>query len=115
MQDVITQTRLAYYQLQYSQHNINLTAQMGKLLTSLREQLENNYAVSSAKLNDILQVDIEIEENKNDVQIAKDKQQAQQARLNALLNLPTNFKLNKLPVDKEVNKTVTEFNYTHPI
>jgi outer membrane protein TolC len=96
VQDVITQTRLAYYELQYSQHNVNLTRDMGKLLTSLQHQLKNNYAVNSTKLGDILQVDIEIEENKNDVHIARDKQHAQQARLNALLNLPPSFKLTQL-------------------
>lgn len=96
VQDVITQTRNAYYELQYSQHNINLTREMGKLLTSLQQQLKSNYSVNSTKLSDILQVYIEIEENKNDVQIAKDKQQAQQARLNALLNLPSRFRLAKL-------------------
>ena len=96
VQNVITQTRLAYYQLQFSQHDIELTQQMGKLLHSLKQELTNDYSVNAAKLGDILQIDIEMAENKNDVQLAKDKQQAQQARLNALLNLPTHFRLNQL-------------------
>jgi outer membrane protein TolC len=104
-QDIITQTRLAYYELQYSQYNISLTQKMGKLLTSLKEELKNNYEVNTAKLGDILQIDIEIEQNNNDVSIAKDKQQAQQARLNTLLNLPTFFKLSKLDALKPIKLT----------
>jgi outer membrane protein TolC len=96
VQNIITQTRLAYYQLQFSQHNIELTQQMGKLLHSLKQELTNDYSVNAAKLGDILQIDIEMAENKNDVHLAKDKQQAQQARLNALLNLPTHFRLSQL-------------------
>ena len=107
VQDVITQTRLAYYELQYSQHNIKLTQKMGKLLVSLREELKNNYSVNTAKLGSILQVDIEIAGNNNDVQLAKDKQQAQQARLNALLNLPSHFKLTKLDRLKPIRLTTS--------
>jgi outer membrane protein TolC len=109
VQDVITQARLAYYELQYSQHNINLTQEMGKLLSSLQQQLKNNYAVNTSKLSDILQVDIEIEENKNDVQIARDKQHAQHARLNAVLNLPSRFRLTKLDTLKPLSLPVNSY------
>ncbi len=96
VQNILTQTRLAYYQLQYSQHSISLTQKMGQLLIALKEQLSDNYAVNNSKLGNILQIDIEIAANQNDVQLAKDKQQAQQARLNALLNLSSGFKLTHL-------------------
>jgi outer membrane protein TolC len=96
VQNVITETRLTYYELQFSQHTIEITQQMGKLLYSLKQQLSNDYSVNAAKLGDILQIDIEMAENKNDVHLAKDKQHAQQARLNALLNLPIHFRLTQL-------------------
>jgi len=105
VQDVITQVRIAYYELQYAQQESSLTLQNNKLLQSLKEELENAYASNTSSLNEILQIDIEIEENRNSNRIAKNKQQAQQARLNALLNLDSTFKLGRLDALKPVRMT----------
>ncbi len=96
VQDVITDTRIAYYELQFLQQEIAITGQNNKLLKSLKEERKNSYSTNSAELNAILQVDIDIAQNQNKLQVAKDKQQAQQARLNALLNLSPEFTLGKL-------------------
>ncbi|MEE9327686.1 MAG: TolC family protein [Cocleimonas sp.] len=95
-QDVITKTRVAYHELQYSQQDIDITTKKTKLLRSLKEELESNYSTNSAELSGVLLVDIEIANSQNKRQIAKDKQQAQKARLFALLNLPSDSKLGKL-------------------
>lgn len=96
VQDVITNTRIAYYELQFSQQEIAITGQNISLLKSLKEELQSNYSTNSAELSGILQVDIEIANNRNKFQIAKDNKRTKQARLNALLNLSPDFTLGKL-------------------
>jgi outer membrane protein TolC len=95
-QDVITSTRIAYHELQYAQQDIAITGKKIKLLNSLKKEIESNYSTNTAELSSILLVDIDIANSQNARQIAKDKQQAQKARLFALLNLPVNSKLGKL-------------------
>ena len=96
VQNVLTQARTAYYELQYLQQEVDLTRQNARLLKLLQEELQNNYTTNSSGLNEVLQVEIEREENRNSLLISKNKQLAQSARLNALLNLPTTFKLTRL-------------------
>ena len=96
VQDVITNTRIAYTELQYAQQEKGIIRKKIKLLKSLKEELKSNYATSSAELSGILQADIKIAENQNKLQLAKDKQQAEQAKLNALLHLSPLFALGKL-------------------
>ncbi len=100
VQDIITQTRIAYYELQFSQNNIRISQQTITLLQALKDQLKDNYASNdsgSSELSSILQTDIEIAKNRNILQIARINQQSKQAKLNALLNLPADFKLGRLP------------------
>lgn len=96
VQDVITKSKIVYYDLQFSQQEISITGQNIKLLKSLKDQLKSSYSSNSAELSGILQVDIEIASNQNKLQVAKDKKQAKQAKLNALLNISPAFKLGKL-------------------
>ena len=103
VQDVITNTRIAYTELQYAQQEIAITREKIKLLKLLKKELKSNYSTNSAELSSILQADIKIAENQNKVRLAKDKQQAEQARLNALVNLSPTFvmgKLDKLKTNK---------------
>ncbi len=101
VQDVITQTRIAYYELQFSQGKIHISQQTIQLLQTLKDELKDRYASndtgSNAELGSILQTDIEIEKNQNTLQLARISHQSSQAKLNALLNLPVNFKLGNLP------------------
>jgi len=96
VQDVITNTKIAYYQLQFAQQEIAITGQNIRLLKSLKEELQSNYSTNTAELNGILQVDIEIANNRNKLQIIKDRKRAKQARLSAFLNLSPEFTLGKL-------------------
>jgi hypothetical protein len=100
VQDIITQTRIAYYELQFSQSKISISQQTIKLLQALKDELKDSYASNdtgnNAELSGILQTDIEIEKNRNILHIANISQQSSQAKLNALLNLPADFKLGKL-------------------
>ena len=96
VQDVITQTRIAYSELQYADKEISLTRQNVKLLQSLKEELQNNYSTNTGDLSGILQVDIQIAASQNKLQVAKDKRRIQQARVNALLDLSPSFKMGKL-------------------
>ncbi len=95
-QDVITNARVAYYQLQFVQQEISIIIENKKLLKSLKEELKGNYITNSAELSNILQVDIEIANNDNLLLVAKDRRRATQARLNALLNISSSFSLGKL-------------------
>lgn len=106
-QDVITQTRQAYYQLQFSEQEINLIQQEIELLKSLKEELKNSYSTHTADLNSLIQVDIEIDKDSNKLQVAKDKKRARQAKLNALMNLSPDFILGKLEPLKPINITAT--------
>jgi len=95
-QDAITNARIAYYELQFSQQEIGLTRKNISLLKSLKEELNNNYSTNTANLSGIYQVDIEIANYRNKLQVAKDKQRSKHARLSALLNLSPTFTLGKL-------------------
>jgi len=105
-QDVITQTRIAYYELQFTRQEIILANKNKKLLKALKAQVKDNYSTYDANskldLATILDVDIQINKNQNTLQIAKQKQQAQQTRLNALLNLPSELKFGKLDLLKVI-------------
>jgi len=95
-QDAITNARMAYYELQYIQHKTVLLKKNIGLLKSLKEELKSSYSTNSAELSGILQVDIEIADYRNKLLTVKDRQQAQSAKLGALLNLSPNFRLGKL-------------------
>jgi len=96
IQDVITQTRLAYYELQFAQQESRLVKKNSDLLDSLKIQMANNYTTHSTDLKQIIQIDINSEKQRNKRQQAQHRQQVQQARLNALLNLSSAFILGKL-------------------
>jgi len=95
-QDAITNARIAYYELQFSQQEIVLTRENINLLKSLKEELKNSYSTNTSDLSGILQVDIEIANYRNKLQTAKDKKRTKHARLSALLNLSPSFTLGKL-------------------
>lgn len=94
-QDVITQVRIAYFELQFIQQEISLANKNNKLLKVLKTQVRDSYSTydtdSKIDLATVLDVDIQINKNQNVLQIAKQKQRAQYARLNSLLNLRSGF------------------------
>jgi len=94
-QDVITQVRIAYFELQFIQQEISLANKNNKLLKVLKTQVKDSYSTydtnNKIDLATILDVDIQINKNQNILQIAKQKQRAQYARLNSLLNLRSGF------------------------
>ncbi len=96
VQDTVTNTRITYYELQLAGQEIRVISQKIELLKSLKDQLRESYSTNTTELSNILQVDIEIEKNRNKRQVTRSKLTAQQARLNALLNLSPTFKLGKL-------------------
>jgi len=96
VQDVITSTRIAYAELQYNRQEASILSEKIRLLKSFKEELKGNYSTNSAELSGILQADISIAEFQNKQQIAIDKQQAEQAKLNALLHLSPTFLLGNL-------------------
>ena len=95
-QDVVTNIRVAYHELQFADQEIVIIRKNTKLLRSLKEDLKNSYSSNTSELSGIVQVDIEIAANRNKLLVAKDNKQAKQARLNALLNLSPEFLLGKL-------------------
>jgi outer membrane protein TolC len=103
VQDVITQTRIAYYELQYAEQKISLTRQSLQLFRSLKEELQNNYSTNTGELSGILQADIQVASSQNKLQVARNNRQIQQVKLNALLNLSPAFtmtKIDKLTAEK---------------
>lgn len=95
-QDVITQTRVAYYELQFAQHQSRLAQKNAALLIMLKTQLADNYATQTTDLKQLVQADIAIEKQRNKRQLAQQAQQVQQAHLNSLLNFSPTFTLGKL-------------------
>jgi outer membrane protein TolC len=95
-QDVISQTQQSYYKLQYNQREITIIQQEVNLLSALKEELNNNYSSNTANLNSVIQVDIEIDKDRNRLQVAKDQKRALQAKLNALMNVSPDLILGKL-------------------
>jgi len=87
-QDTITNARIAYTEMQTAQREMALQSRLTSQYKTLKEELQNNYATNTGGLDDILQADIEIAASQNKRRVAKDKRDAQQARLNALLNIP---------------------------
>jgi len=98
IQDVITKTRVAYYELQFAQQEITITRENVSLLKSKKKDLENSYSSNAqvGSLSGILQVDIELANSRNKLQVIKDRKLAQQAKINALLNLSPRFSLGRL-------------------
>lgn len=95
-QDVITRVRITYLELQTTYKEIRLLEQLNKQYLSLKQELQNNYVANTAELGVILQTDIDIASNKNKQKLAKDKLNAQQAQLNASLNIPASTRFNNL-------------------
>ena len=96
VQDVITQTRLSYYELQFIQAEIVLINRDIGLLKSLKKELQNNYASNTGDLDGVLQVDIDLATSRNKLQTTKDRLNSEQVRLNTLLNRSPNLKIGKL-------------------
>lgn len=88
-QDVITSVHVAYIELQAVQQEMHLLRNQINKLKILKQELQNNYVSSIGDIDEVLKADIGIAKRKNRLNIAINKQGAQQARLNALLNLPS--------------------------
>ncbi len=110
VQDVITQTRIAYYELQLAQQESSIIANKVELLKSLKNQLKESYSTNTIELGNILEVDIEVEKNLNQLHITKNKRFSRQATLNALLNLPATFRFVRIEklIPVRVTGTSTE-------
>ena len=103
VQDVITLTRLSYYDLQFTRAEIKLIKQDIGLLKSLKKELQNNYSSNTGDLDEVLQVDIDLATSRNNLQTAKDRLNSQQVRLNTLLNRSSNLTLGQLDKIKTLN------------
>ncbi len=95
-QNVISQSQQTYYNLQYSQREITIIQQEIGLLDALKDELNNNYSSNTADLNSVIQVDIELDKDRNRLQVTKDKKRALEAKLNALMNVSPDLKLGRL-------------------
>lgn len=96
VQDRITDTRIAYYELQLSRQKVSIISRSIQLLISLKDQLKDSYSTNTTELNKILDIDIDIEKNRNQHQLTLNKISSIQAQLNTLLNLSTDFKFGKI-------------------
>ena len=96
IQDVITQTRLTYHELQFIKAETLLINQDISLSKSLKKELQNNYASNTGDLDGVLQVDIDLATSRNTLQTIKDRYNSQQVRLNSLLNRSPDLKIGKL-------------------
>ncbi|MEH6456582.1 MAG: TolC family protein [Cocleimonas sp.] len=112
-QDVITRVRIAYAELQTARRETYLLGQLTSQYQLLKQELQNNYATNTGELGVILQADIDIASSQNRQRLAKDKRDTQQARLNALLDVPiiTRFgkldKLTEIKLSSKHNKLKT--------
>ena len=101
IQDVLTQARIAYYELQFAQQESRLVKKKGDLLLALKEQMRDSFESQNTDLELIVKVDVDIEKQRNRRQLAKLRQRSKQARLNALMNVSTDFKLGRLARQSE--------------
>ncbi len=96
VQDVITQTRISYNDLQFARAEVKLLKKDISLLNSLKKELQNNYSSNTGNLDRVLQVDIDLATSRNNLQTIKNKIQSQQIKLNTLLNRDTHLILGQL-------------------
>ena len=94
-QDVITNVRIAYIELQTARREASLLKQLTNQNQSLKQELQNNYTTNTGGLDVIIKADIDIASSQNKQRLTKDQQNVQQARLNALLNIPSSTTLTK--------------------
>jgi len=101
IQDVITQTQLAYTELHFTRAQIALIKKDISLLKSLKRELQNNYSSNTGELDGVVQVEIDLAKSRNNLQTAKDRLNTQTVRINSLLNRSPELSLGKL--DKHTN------------
>ncbi len=99
IQDVLTEARVAYYELQFAQQENRLVKKKSDLLRALKDQMGDSFESQNTDLDVIVKVDVDIEKQRNRRQLAKHRLLVQQARLNALMNLSPSFKLGQLDSD----------------
>ena len=101
-QDVVTKVRIAYAELQTVKKETRLLKQLSSEYRSLKQELQNNYETNTGELGTILQADIQIASSQNQQRLIEDKRDAQQARLNALLDIPSTTTFGDLDILTEI-------------
>lgn len=108
-QDVITDVRIAYAELQTVKKETALLKDLTRQHRLLKQELQNNYETNTGDLSAILQADIDIASSENQQRLVENKHVAYQANMKNLLNLPlsTRFgdldKLTKVKLSTELN------------
>lgn len=91
VEDAITETKTAYYELVYLDHAVDITEETLGLLRRLREVINTVYTTGRASLNDVIKIQIEIDVLENDLREYEQRRSTVQVRLNKLLDLSDDF------------------------
>ena len=71
IQDVLTEARIAYYELQFAQQENRLVMKKSDLLRALKDQMGDSFESQNTDLEVIVKVDVDIEKQRNRRQLAK--------------------------------------------
>ncbi len=93
LRDLITQIKMAYYELTYLNEAIVITDDNVTLLKHLESVAHNRYKTGLAGYSDVIKVQVRLSKLDNDLITIKEEQKTTQAKLNQLLNLPPYFPL----------------------
>ncbi len=95
LRDLITQVKLAYYELVYVSEAIRITGENLKLLKHLESTAFVKYKTGQAGYSDVIKVQVRLSSLDNDLITLKEERTTLLAKLNQLLNLPSQFPLGK--------------------
>ncbi len=93
LRDLITQLKLAYYELVYLGEAVRISDENLKLLKHLESTAFVKYKTGQAGYSDVIKVQVKISKLDNDIITLKEERKTVVAKLNQLLNLPSQFAL----------------------
>ena len=93
IRDLIVDLKMSYNELLYLRGAIEITRQNQELLNHILKVANTEYAEGKAKFNDVLKAQSQIAQLGYDMILLRELEQVEIAKLNALLDLPTDFPL----------------------
>ena len=111
IRDVIVDIKLSFQEFVYLERAVDITRQNQNLLNHILKIANAAYADDKAKLNDVLKAQSQLAQLSYDLILLRELQEVEIARLNTLLDLPTENPLGpaRVPPLRIIDATVMEF------